>query len=38
MLRSFEHHSARERADGLPGPEVTWLRAELGLDAEQLAA
>lgn len=38
QLRNFEHQSARERADGLPGPEVAWLRAELGLHAEPLAA
>jgi hypothetical protein len=37
-LRAFEHHSARERTDRLPGPEVTRLRAELGLDTEPLAA
>ena len=36
LLRGFEHHSARERADRLPGPEVAWLRAELGLDTERL--
>lgn len=38
MVRSFEHHSARERDDARPGPEVAWLRAELGLNAERLAA
>jgi hypothetical protein len=38
QLRSLEHHSARERADRLPGPGLVWLRAELGLDAELLAA
>jgi hypothetical protein len=38
QLCSFEHHSACERADGLPGPEVAWLRAEFGLDTEPLAA
>jgi SEC-C motif-containing protein len=38
MVRSFEHHSARERNDARPGPEVAWLRAELGLDVERLAA
>jgi hypothetical protein len=37
-LRSFEHASARERVDGLPGPEVAWLRAELGLEALDMAA
>lgn len=37
LLRSLEHSSARERADSAPGPEVAWLRAELGLDAEPLA-
>jgi len=30
QLRNFEHHSARERTDGVPGSEVAWLRAELG--------
>jgi hypothetical protein len=38
MVRSFEHHSARERNDARPGPEVAWLREELGLDVERLAA
>jgi len=38
QLCSLEHHNARERDDGRPGAEVTWLRAELGLDAEPLAA
>jgi hypothetical protein len=37
-LRSFEHHSARERDDALPGPEVAWLRVELGLDDATQAA
>jgi hypothetical protein len=37
LVRSLEHHSALERADRTPGPEVAWLRAELGLDAEPLA-
>jgi hypothetical protein len=37
LLRGIEHRSACERADGLPGPEVAWLRAELGLDTEPLA-
>jgi hypothetical protein len=37
LLRNIEHRSARDRADGLPGPEVAWLRAELGLDTEVLA-
>ena len=37
LLRGFEHHSARERPDHLPGPEVAWLRAELGLDTEGIA-
>lgn len=32
LLRSVEHGSARERPDGSPGPEVSWLRSELGLD------
>jgi hypothetical protein len=35
-MRNFEHHSASERADHLPGPEVAWLRAELGLDTERI--
>jgi SEC-C motif len=38
QLRSIEHGSARERADRSPGPEVAWLRAELGVEDEQLAA
>lgn len=38
MLRGIEHHSARERDDGLPGPEVAWVRAELGLHGDRLAA
>lgn len=33
LLRSLEHGSARERHDGRPGPEVSWVRSELGLDA-----
>lgn len=37
LLRGIEHRSACERADGLPGPEVAWLRAELGLDSEPVA-
>jgi len=37
LLRGIEHRSACERADGLPGPEVAWLRAELGLDTEPVA-
>ena len=37
-LRSLEHHDARERHDGRPGPEVAWLRAELGLDRGRGAA
>lgn len=37
LLRGIEHRSACERADGLPGAEVAWLRAELGLDTEALA-
>lgn len=32
LLRSIEHGSARERRDGKPGPEVRWVRSELGLD------
>jgi hypothetical protein len=38
VLRSFEHHHARERGETSPGPEVTWIRAELGLGGESLAA
>lgn len=38
QLRSLEHHDARERDDGRPGPEVAWLRAELGLDLARAAA
>lgn len=37
QLRSIEHHSARERPDRCPGPEVAWLRAELAVEGEQLA-
>lgn len=37
-LRSFQHHSARERDDALPGPGVAWLRVELGLDDSTQAA
>jgi len=37
LLRGFEHHSAREHPDHLAGPEVAWLRDELGLDAESIA-
>jgi hypothetical protein len=37
LLRGIEHRNACERADGRPGPEVAWLRAELGLDTEPLA-
>jgi hypothetical protein len=37
VLRAIEHRSACERTNGLPGPEVAWLRAELGLDTEPLA-
>ena len=37
LLRGIEHRSARERTNGLPGPEVAWLRAELGLDTEPVA-
>lgn len=32
LLRSIEHGSARERRDGKQGPEVGWVRSELGLD------
>ena len=38
QLRSLEYHDARERDDGRPGPEVAWLRAELGLDTARVAA
>lgn len=37
LLRGVEHRSACDRADGLPGPEVAWLRAELGLDSQAVA-
>jgi hypothetical protein len=37
LLRSLEHQSARDRTDRIPGSEVAWLRAELGLDMEPLA-
>lgn len=36
LLRNFEYHSASERADHLPGPEIAWLRAELGLGGERI--
>jgi hypothetical protein len=38
QLRSLEHHDARERHDGRPGPEIAWLRAELRLDQARVAA
>jgi hypothetical protein len=38
QLRSIEHCSARERADRRPGPEVSWLRGELNVEGERLAA
>jgi SEC-C motif len=38
QLRSIEHGSARERPDRCPGPEVAWLRGELGVEDERLAA
>ena len=38
QLRSIEFGSARKRADRCPGPEVTWLRTELGVEGERLAA
>ena len=38
QLRSLEHHDARERDDGRPGPEVAWLRPELGLTGARVAA
>lgn len=38
QLRNIEYGSARKRADRCPGPEVTWLRRELGLEDEQLVA
>ncbi|HTZ64673.1 MAG TPA: SEC-C domain-containing protein [Solirubrobacteraceae bacterium] len=38
QLRSLEHHSALERRDRAPAPELTWMRAELGLDHERVAA
>lgn len=37
LLRSIEHSSACERRDGKPGPEVSWLRAELALDTPRAA-
>jgi len=38
QLRNIEYGSACKRADRCPGPEVTWLRPELGLDDERLVA
>jgi hypothetical protein len=38
QLRSLEHHDARERDDRRPGPDVDWLRAELGLERARVAA
>jgi SEC-C motif len=38
QLRSIEYGSARKRADRCPGPEVTWLRPELGFEDERLVA
>ncbi len=38
QLRSIEFSSARERADRCPGSEVAWLRSELRVEAERLAA
>ncbi|MGA2165038.1 MAG: SEC-C domain-containing protein [Solirubrobacteraceae bacterium] len=38
QLRSIEFASARGRADRCPGPEVTWLRGELRVASERLAA
>ena len=38
QLRSLEHHDARTRDDGRPGPDVAWLRAELALDGARVAA
>ena len=37
LLRGLEHRNALQRADRAPGPEVAWLRAELGLEVEPLA-
>lgn len=38
QLRGIEHSSARTRADRRPGPEVSWLRGELRVENERLAA
>jgi SEC-C motif len=38
QLRSIEYGSARERPDRCPGPEVAWLRLELGLEHDRLVA
>lgn len=37
LLRCIEHRSATESADGLPGPDVAWLRAELAMKTEPIA-
>ena len=37
LLRDIEHRNACDRADGLPGPEVAWLRAELGHETKTVA-
>ena len=36
-VRLLEHRSARDRHDGLPGPDAAWLRRALALDGEPVA-
>jgi hypothetical protein len=38
LLRRIENHAERARRDGIAWPGLGWLRDELGLDADQLAA
>lgn len=38
LLRRIENHAERARRDGIAWPGLGWVRQELGLDADQLAA
>jgi SEC-C motif-containing protein len=38
LLRGIENRAERARRDGIAWPDLGWLRGELGLDADQLAA